>query len=211
MAENEQTQQNQNQAVGESLVPSQSDEFTAIKAQLEQAEVARNEANQAKAALEEAAAARDTRIAELQAEGEALRAERSNLEASLSEANVIASEAKAEVLTLSEAKGKELEASATELATIKEARDQAVAKYFSMAKALNPNIPEGIIGGESIAEIDQSIEKGKAIVEAVKKAMEAEAAATRVPAGAPTRGAISTEGLSPKEKIAYAIQPGSQR
>ena len=197
MAENEQTQQNQNQAVGEGLVPSQSDELSAIKAQLEQAEVARNEANQAKAALEEAAAAKDSRIAELQAEGEALRAERSNLEASLSEANVIASEAK----------GKELEASAADLATVKEARDQAVTKYLSMAKALNPTIPEGIVGGETITEIDQSIDKGKAIVEAVKKAMESEAAATKVPAGAPTRGGISTEGMSPKEKIAYAIQP----
>ena len=207
MAENEQTQQNQNQAVGEGLVPSQSDELSAIKAQLEQAEVARNEANQAKAALEEAAAAKDSRIAELQAEGEALRAERSNLEASLNAANVIASEAKAEVQTLSEAKGKELEATAAELAAASETKNQAVAKYLSMAKALNPNIPEGIIGGETIAEIDQSIEKGKAIVEAVKKAMESEASAARVPAGAPTRGAISTEGMSPKEKIAYAIQP----
>lgn len=178
MAENpeqsEGTQQNQNQAVGEGLVPSQAGELTTIKAQLEQAEVARNEANQAKAALEEAAAGKDSHIAELQAEGEALRAERGNLQ--------------------------------TELAAASEAKNQAVAKYLSMAKALNPNIPEGIIGGESIAEIDASVDKGKAIVEAVKKAMESEAAATRVPAGAPTRGAIPTEGMSPKEKIAYAIQ-----
>jgi len=208
MAENpeqsEGTQQNQNQAVGEGLVPSPSGELTAIKAQLEQAEVARNEANQAKAALEEAAAAKDSRIAELQAEGEALRAERSNLEAALSEV-------KAEVLTLSEAKQTteaevaRNEAISAELAAASEAKNQAVAKYLSMAKALNPNIPEGIIGGESIAEIDASVEKGKAIVEAVKKAMESEASAARVPAGAPTRSGIPTEGMSPKEKIAYAI------
>ncbi len=183
MAENEQTQQNQNQAVGEGLVPSQAGELTTIKAQLEQEKTA-------KATLEEAMAGKDSRIAELE---------------------TAVNEAKAEAQTLSEAKGKELEASAAELATTKEARDQAVTKYLNMAKALNPNIPEGIIGGETIAEIDLSIDKGKAIVEAVKKAMEAEAAATRVPAGAPTRGAISTEGMSPKEKIAYAIQPGSQR
>jgi hypothetical protein len=36
--------------------------------------------------------------------------------------------------------------------------------------------------------------------------MEAEAAAAKVPAGAPTRGAISLEGMSSKEKIAYGIQ-----
>jgi len=159
------------------------EQLEAIKAQLE-------EEKTAKATLEEAMAGKDSRIAELE---------------------TAVSEAKAEVLTLSEAKGKELEATAAELAAASEAKNQAVAKYLSMAKALNPNIPEGIIGGESIAEIDQSVDKGKAIVEAVKKAMEAEAAAARVPAGAPTRGAISTEGMSPKEKIAYAIQPGSQR
>jgi len=111
---------------------------------------------------------------------------------------------------LSEAKGKELEASAAELAQVKEARDQAVTKYLNMAKALNPNIPEGIISGETISAIDQSVDKGKAIVEAVKKAMESEAAAAKVPAGAPTRGAISTEGMSPKEKIAYAISRQSR-
>jgi hypothetical protein len=74
-----------------------------------------------------------------------------------------------------------------------------------MAKALNPTIPEGIITGESIAEIDASVEKGKAIVEAVKKAMEAEAKETKVPAGAPTRGGVNLEGMGPKEKIVYGI------
>ena len=98
------------------------------------------------------------------------------------------------------------EASAAEIASLKEARDQAVSKYLSMAKALNPAIPEGIIGGETIEEIDRSIEKSKAIVEAVKQALKSEASAASVPAGAPPRGGISTESLSPREKIAYAIQ-----
>jgi len=139
------------------------------------------EEQQAKAALEEAAAAKDSRIAEL--------------EGALSEATQAIEQGTAAV-----------QAATTEIASAREAKDQAVAKYLTMAKALNPTIPEGIISGETIEEIDQSIDKGKAIVEAVKKAMETEAAATRVPAGAPTRGAIPTEGMSPKEKIAYAIQ-----
>jgi len=154
------------------------EQLEAIKAQLE-------EEKTAKAALAEAMAGKDSRITELE---------------------TAVSEAKTEVQTLSEAKGKELEASAAELAQAREARDQAVAKYVNMAKALNPAIPEGIIGGGSIAEIDESVDKGRAIVDAVKKAMEAEASAARVPPGAPTRGAAPTEGMSPKEKIAYAIQ-----
>jgi chromosome segregation ATPase len=142
----------------------------------------------AKAAAEAALTEKDARIAELQAEGEALRAERSNLQASLSEAR------------------QGSEAAAAELASIREARDQAVAKYLSMAEALNPAVPEGIIAGETIEEIDASVEKGQAIVESVKKAMEAEASMAKVPAGAPARGEISLEGLSPREKIAAGIQ-----
>ena len=98
------------------------------------------------------------------------------------------------------------EASAAEIASLKEARDKAVSKYLAMAKARNPAIPEGIIGGETIEEIDRSLEKGKAIVEAVKQALKSEAAAATVPAGAPLRNGVSTESLSPREKIAYAIQ-----
>ena len=158
------------------------EQLEAIKAQLE-------EEKTAKATLEQAMAGKDSRIAELEG---------------------ALTEAKAEVQTLSEAKGKELETTAAELATTREARDQAVTKYLTMAKAVNPNIPDGIISGDTIAEIDQSVDKGKAMVEAVKKAMEAEAAATKVPAGAPTRGEISLEGMSPREKIIYGISRQSR-
>ena len=153
----------------------------AIKAQLK-------EADEARTSWETAAAEKDTRIAELQVEGEALRAEQSNLQASLSEAKTGS------------------EAAAAELASTKEAKDQAVAKYIGMAKALNPAIPEGIIAGETIEEIDTSVEKGKGIVESVKKVIEAEAKEVKVPAGAPTRGEISLEGLTPREKIAAGIK-----
>ena len=110
---------------------------------------------------------------------------------------------------LSEAK-QQSEANAFDLATLKETTADAVAHYLDMAKALNPQVPEGIITGESIAQIDASVEKGKATVEAVKATMQAEAAATKVPAGAPTRGLISTEGMSPREKIAAGISRQSR-
>ena len=138
------------------------------------------EEQKAKAALEETLAGKDSRIAALEAQV-------------------------TEFTTQLEAKAQEAQASAAELATTKEAKGQAVTKYLNMAKALNPTIPETIIAGESIEEIDASIEKGKSIVEAVKQAMTSEAAAAKVPAGAPTRGGISTEGMSPREKIAAGI------
>jgi hypothetical protein len=106
---------------------------------------------------------------------------------------------------LSEAK-KSSEASAADLTAVKEASNRAVARYLAMVKALNPAIPENMIVGGTIEEIDLSIERGKAMVASVKKAMEAEASAAKVPAGAPTRTTIPLEGMSPKEKIAYGIQ-----
>lgn len=140
------------------------------------------EEQQAKAALEETMAARDARIAELEGELTGL----------------------TEQL---EGKTKELEESAAKLANVSGSLDTAVAKYLGVAKALNPAIPVDIIGGGTIEEIDVSVDKGKAIVEAVRKAMEAEAAAGKVPAGAPERGGISTEGMTPREMIAAGIKP----
>ena len=105
---------------------------------------------------------------------------------------------------LSEAK-QGSEASATELASTREARDQAVTKYLGMARATNPHVPGDMISGETTEEIDASVEKGKGLVTAVKKTLESEAAAAKVPAGAPTRGE-STEGMSSKELIAAGIQ-----
>ena len=106
----------------------------------------------------------------------------------------------------SEAKDTQLTASAAELASTRAAKDAAVVKYLGMAKALNPAVPEHVIRGTTVEEIDASIAEGNTIVEAVKKAMEANAARAKVPAGAPARGGINLEGMSPREKIAYGIQ-----
>jgi len=155
-----------------------------LKAELE-------EEKEAKAAAEAALAEKDTRIAELQAEGEALRAEQSNLQTSLSEAK------------------QGSEAAAAELAQVKEAHGQAVSKYLDAVRLANPTIPQDIITGGTIEEIDASLAKATTIAESVKANLEAQAKETRVPAGAPTRGEISLEGLTPREKIAAGIQQGS--
>jgi len=97
------------------------------------------------------------------------------------------------------------EAAATELSQVKEAQAKAVSKYLKAARALHSTIPEGVIVGQTIEEIDASVEKAKAIADAVKATLEAQAKEAKVPAGAPARGEISLEGLSPREKIAAGI------
>jgi hypothetical protein len=99
-----------------------------------------------------------------------------------------------------------LEAIKTELASVKEAYAQAISKYLEAARALNYTIPQDVIAGQTIEEIDASVEKAKAIANAVKANLEAQAKEAKVPAGAPARGEISLEGLSPREKIAAGIQ-----
>jgi vacuolar-type H+-ATPase subunit I/STV1 len=106
---------------------------------------------------------------------------------------------------LSEAKS-ESEAALAETARLKDAEAATVGKYREALVAAHPDIPQDLIQGESVSQLFASVEKGRATVEAVRKSLEAEASATRVPAGAPTRGGISLEGMSPRDKIAYAIQ-----
>jgi chromosome segregation ATPase len=92
-----------------------------------------------------------------------------------------------------------------ELEETKKAHQLAVTKFLEAQRALNPEIPQDVIAGSTIEEIDASVAKAKAIAESVKKVLEAQAKEARVPAGAPTRGEISLEGLSPREKIAAGI------
>jgi len=98
------------------------------------------------------------------------------------------------------------EAAAAELAQVKEAHAQAVAKYLGAVRAANSTIPQDIIAGDTIEEIDASLAKATTIASAVRQSLEAEAKEAKVPAGAPARGEISLEGLTPREKIAAGIQ-----
>jgi hypothetical protein len=74
-----------------------------------------------------------------------------------------------------------------------------------MVKAANPTIPGDIIAGQTIEDIDASLAKAQSIATAITANLAAQAKEAKVPAGAPTRSEISTEGLSPREKIAAGI------
>ena len=82
----------------------------------------------------------------------------------------------------------------------------AVGKYREALLEANPGIPPELLGGSSIAELDEALAKARVVVEKVKAEMGNLAKEATVPAGAPARGEPSTEGMTPKEKIAYGIQ-----
>jgi DNA repair ATPase RecN len=98
------------------------------------------------------------------------------------------------------------EKAAAELTLAKQAHTKAVSKYLDAVKLANPTLPADVITGATIEDIDATVAKASSIATAVKATMEAQAKAAQVPAGAPPRGEISLEGLTPKEKIAAGIK-----
>jgi hypothetical protein len=92
-----------------------------------------------------------------------------------------------------------------ELASVKEQLAVSVARYRSQVLASAPEIPQELIQGGTVGEIDASLTKAQEIVDRVKWQIEATKAAERVPAGAPPRTAPDLSELSPRDKIAYAL------
>ena len=80
-----------------------------------------------------------------------------------------------------------------------------VAKYRTALLASAPEVPEEMVQGETVEELDAALEQGRQMVERIRSNLEAQAAAARVPAGAPVRGAPDLSSLSPREKIAHAL------
>jgi len=94
----------------------------------------------------------------------------------------------------------------SDLAAIRESLSGAVAKYRAAVLAASPDIPAELVKGESIDEIDASLEQARGIVSKVRQQLEAEAEANKVPTGAPERTPQDLSALSPAEKIAYALR-----
>lgn len=90
----------------------------------------------------------------------------------------------------------------------------AAGKYKSLVLAVNPAIPEELIQGSTIADIDASLEKAKDIVEKVKasilsasaQADQAQTQTVTIPPGAPPRSGQDVNSLSSTEKIRLGLQ-----
>ncbi len=82
---------------------------------------------------------------------------------------------------------------------------RAVSSYKSLVVKSTQGVLEELITGETIDEINASLERARSIVGKVRQGLEAETASARVPAGAPERTAADLSALSPREKIQYGI------
>ena len=93
----------------------------------------------------------------------------------------------------------------SELATLKDALANAVTKYRAALLVTSPGVPEELIAGETVEEIDASLEQAQRIVSKVQLQLENDAALWDIPAGAPPRMPADLSSLSPAAKIAHAL------
>jgi septal ring factor EnvC (AmiA/AmiB activator) len=148
-------------------------------------------------------------LAAIKAELEAERKKKIEIETEIAKKDKTIAElekALSEVLQLKDEAQQKGEALTADLNKLKDAHTKAVAKYLTAVKSANPTIPADVITGSTIDEIDATLAKALTIATAVKASLEAQAKETKVPAGAPTRGGISLDALSPREKIAAGLQ-----
>lgn len=95
--------------------------------------------------------------------------------------------------------------SESKLAAQKQSLAEAVSSYRTLVVQTNPGVVAGLVNGEDITSINESLKKAQDLVSRVRQGLEAEIAQTRVPAGAPQRTPPDLSGLSPIEKIQYAL------
>ena len=92
-----------------------------------------------------------------------------------------------------------------ELTALKGALANAVDKYRTAVLATAPGIPDELLKGETVEDIDASLEQARRIVLRVKQQLDSDVATRSVPAGAPPRTPPDMSALSPTEKIAHAL------
>jgi DNA repair exonuclease SbcCD ATPase subunit len=86
------------------------------------------------------------------------------------------------------------------------ARLQAAAgKYRQVLLAAAPEVPEELVTGESIEELEGSIEQARQTVLQVRERLESQAQAGRVPTGSPPRAAPDFSALTSAEKIRIGL------
>ncbi len=98
-----------------------------------------------------------------------------------------------------------MEETRRELDELNKSLPETVDAYRKLVVQANPAIPAEMITGNSIEAINESLQNARMLVERVRREIEAEAARTRIPAGAPQRTPPDLSALTAREKIQYAL------
>jgi len=170
--------------------------------------VLRNKLEEAVVMTDEEVKALEDELQSLRGELEGLKQEKETLTGELSSRDARVSEVE-QIVALRDSDIVALRQTVAELdeqvGSLNQSLNQAVSSYKALVIQANPGIIEDLIGGDSIEQVNESVEKAKTLVSRVRKELEEEASKTKVPAGAPQRTPPDLSALSPREKIQYAI------
>jgi len=89
--------------------------------------------------------------------------------------------------------------------------EAAVGAYRGQVLKANPLIPAEMVLGNTIADIDQAVEKATALVGKIKEGLTQEIQQTTIPAGAPGRTPPDTSGMTTREKITQGIEKARKK
>jgi hypothetical protein len=83
---------------------------------------------------------------------------------------------------------------------------EAANRYREVALAREPDLPADLVGGESVSEVEASLERARQTVAQVRQHLDQQAQTLRVPAGAPARSEPDFSELSAAEKIRLGLR-----
>jgi septation ring formation regulator EzrA len=124
------------------------------------------------------------------------------LEAELAEAREALETARTEI----EARDGELAMLREQTGSLEAVVRASAERYRTLVLEQAPELPDDLITGTTIDEVDQSIERARETVSKVRGHLEAQMQSSRVPVGAPVRSERDTSGLSAQQKIAPGIE-----
>lgn len=99
-----------------------------------------------------------------------------------------------------------LEEREAELGNLREQMSTATSRYRAALLSSVPEVPEELVQGDTIEELDASLASARSIVEKVAQQLGSQVATEQVPTGAPPRRPPDLSAMSPHEKILYALQ-----
>ena len=94
-------------------------------------------------------------------------------------------------------------------AVVAEAQEQArvaARRYREAVLAREPELPAELVGGDTVDAVEESLTRARETVAQVRRHIEEQAQAVRVPAGAPVRSGVDVSGLSAAEKIRAGLE-----
>ena len=100
----------------------------------------------------------------------------------------------------------EADAGVEETSALRAQLSDVLDRYRALLLARDPDVPEELVCGDTVAEIESSYERAAALVDRLRRRAAEQSAQDRVPAGAPARRGPDTSALSPQQKIMLGLQ-----